>query len=301
MTFASGNTRQAARPPIFVATVFKSGTKLLEQLIAQMTGLEILTPGMSAGSDYASAKPITFEPGKFFIWHNVPSPEVRARIFDAEAKPVFLVRNIYDLAVSQYFHFALDVDAGIGHGTADYFSRLDFEAGMSLVLCGATSAEFHWHGYGYYLHQIQEMLRFASEFPCHVVVYDRLVTNKRSEIVRLASFLDVEVPPEKMENLLGNSTLEAMRAARASASGSGAHFRRGAPGSHIELLSFWHYDMINLLKWQHAPELDALCARMGYGEIVAGLSAQERQSKVDTCREAMVSRSGIRPRVEHLS
>lgn len=275
--------------PIFVATVFKSGTKLLELLIQQMTGLDILTPGMEAGSDFASAAPIRFEPGKFFIWHSVPSPAVKVRILEAGARPVFLVRNIYDLAVSQYFHFALDVDAKIGHGvgTSKYFSRMDFANGMALVLCGATSEEFHWHGYGYYLHQIQEMLRFAREYPCHVIVYDRLVADKRGEIERLAGFLGVSIAPEKMERLLGNSTLEAMRTARESDSGSGAHFRRGLPGSHIEVLGFQHYDMINLLKWQYAPELDALCSDMGFDEVTAGLDAEERQRKTNCAQGAL--------------
>lgn len=258
--------------PIFVSTVFKSGTKLLEYLIERMTGLDILTPSMSAGSDYESARPITFEAGTFFIWHNVPSEPVKARIIEVGARPIFLIRNIYDLAVSQYFHFALDVDREIGHGTktAEYFARMTLDQGISLVLCGATSEEFHWHGYGYYLHQIQEMLRFSREYPCHVVIYDRLVMDKHGEIERLAAFLDMTVTPELMEALLDGSSLGAMRAARASKAGSGAHFRKGVPGSHVEILGVHHYDMINFLKLNHAPDLDVLCEALGCGDIVSG-------------------------------
>jgi len=257
--------------PIFVATVFKSGTKLLEHLIESMTGLDILTPNMSAGADYGSAKPIVFEPGKFFIWHNVPSEQVKRCIIEASARPIFLVRNIYDLAVSQYFHFALDVDREIGHGTrtAGYFARMTVDQGISLVLCGATSKEFHWHGFGYYLHQIQEMLRFSCEYPCHIVVYDRLVRDKCMEVNRLATFLDRTVSPGSMEVLLDSSSLGAMREARASRGGTGAHFRKGVPGSHVEVLGAHHYDMINFLKFYHAPDLDALCASLGYGDVVA--------------------------------
>ncbi|OYT18398.1 MAG: hypothetical protein CCU26_17020 [Nitrospira sp. UW-LDO-01] len=257
--------------PIFVATVFKSGTKLLEHLIEGMTGLDILTPDMSAGADYESAKPIVFEPGQFFIWHNVPSEQVKRRIVEAGARPIFLVRNIYDLAVSQYFHFALDVDKEIGHGTrtAEYFARMTVDQGISLVLCGATSKEFHWHGFGYYLHQIQEMLRWSREYPCHIMVYDRLVMDKGREVNCLASFLDARVSPESMKILLDSSSLGAMREARASRGGTGAHFRKGIPGSHGEVLGAHHYDMINFLKFHHAPDLDALCTSLGYGEVVA--------------------------------
>lgn len=257
--------------PIFVATVFKSGTKLLEHILEKITGLSAHHVGMEAGSDYASAEPIIFEDGEFFIWHNVPSEAVKARIRAEHAKPIFLIRNIFDLAVSQYFHFAEDVDAAIGHSTrtADYFAEMGRDEGISLVLCGATSERFHWHGYGYYLHQIQEILQFAKEYPCHVVVYDRLVLNKRHEIERLADFLEIEVSPTALDELLGSSTLGAMREARTASVGSGKHFRKGAPGDHVNVLAPHHYHMINHLIMLHAPLLWSLCEKHGFGDVVA--------------------------------
>lgn len=256
---------------IFVATVFKSGTKLLEHIIEKLTGLTANHLGMEVGSDYESAAPIIFEQGKFFIWHNVPSDAVKYRIRTDKAKPIFLIRNIYDLVVSQYFHFADDVDAAIGHstGTADYFASMGRDEGISLVLCGATSQWFDWHGFGYYLRQIQEILRFSKEYPCHVVVYDRLVINKRHEIERLANFLGIEVTPNILNKLLDSSTLGAMRKARITSVGSGKHFRKGVPGDHINVLASRHYHMIDHLKRTYAPELHALCEELGFGDITA--------------------------------
>lgn len=268
----AGRSPQHLRPErIFVATVFKSGTKLLEHILERLTGLRANHLGMEVGSDYESADPIVFEEGKFFIWHNVPSDAVKTRIRAEKARPIFLIRSIYDLAVSQYFHFADDVDAAIGHSTntAGYFAEMGRDEGISLVLCGATSEQFHWHGYGYYLRQIQEILRFSREYPCHVVVYDRLVLNKRHEIERLAGFLEIEVSPDVLDELLDSSSLGAMREARAASVGTGKHFRKGVPGDHVNVLKPQHYHMLNHLKLTYAPELDALCEELGFGDVTA--------------------------------
>lgn len=260
---------------IFVSTVFKSGTKLLEHIVAKLTGLAVNTPGMEAGFDYESVDPITFESGTFFIWHNVPSGTVKARIRAENARPIFLIRNIYDLLVSQYFHFANDVDAAIGHSTntTEYFAKIGRDEGISLVLCGTTSEHFNWHGFGYYLRHIQEFLKFSKEYPCHVISYDRLVLEKSREIERLADFLGIEVSPKTLDDMLESSGLEAMREARAASVGSGKHFRKGTPGDHVNILKPQHYHMINHLKLTYAPELDALCEELGFGDITAALPA----------------------------
>jgi len=257
--------------PIFVATVFKSGTKLLEHIVAKLTRLDINAPDMSAGSDYESAEPILFESGKFFIWHNAPSARVKSRLIVANAQPIFLIRNIYDLAVSQYFHFAHDVDAEIGCSThtADYFAEMTQDEGISLLLSGATSERFNWHGFGYYLHQIQEMLQFSKEYPCHIAIYDHLIRDKRREIERLSAFLGIEPSDELLSELIDSSSLDSMRAARISMVGSGNHFRKGSPGDHINVLKPWHYHMINQIKLTFAPRLDTLCDELGFGDVIA--------------------------------
>ena len=255
---------------IFVSTVFKSGTKLLEYIVANLTGLSAHHLGMEVGSDYESADPIVFEDGEFFIWHNIPSEAVKARLRAENAKPIFLIRNIFDLAVSQYFHFAEDVDEAIGHSTrtAEYFASMERNEAISLVLCGATSARFHWVGYGYYLRQIQEILKFSKEYPCHVISYDRLVQDKRREIVRLSSFLNINIKPDLLDELLDSSSLGAMRNARTAAVGSGKHFRKGIPGDHANVLAPHHYHMINHLMITYAPMLPTLSAELGFADII---------------------------------
>lgn len=276
---------------IFVATVFKSGTKLLEHILEKLTGLNAKHLGMEVGSDYESADPIVFEDGKFFIWHNVPSDAVKSRIRAENAKPIFLIRNIYDLAVSQYFHFADDVDSAIGHstGTAGYFAAMDRDEGISLVLCGATSEQFHWHGYGYYLRQIQEILKFSKEYPCHVISYDRLVLNKRHEIERLAGFLGLRISPLVINDLLNSSAIGAMREARTASVGSGKHFRKGTPGDHANVLKPHHYDMISHLKLAYAPELDALCDELEFRDVTAATPKFSRPVKAKATRGSEIT------------
>jgi hypothetical protein len=273
---ANSRCRPAANK-IFVSTLFKSGTKLLEHLVEQLTGRKPYPLGMDVGNDYESATPIRFEKDSFFIWHNVPSRAVQDRIREEQATPVFLIRNIYDLLVSQYHHFAGDVDAAIGHSTRtlDYFSAMNRSEGISLVLCGATSAQFHWTGFGYQLFHIQEILAYAKVNPCHVIVYDRLVNQKRREIERLATFLGVNPKRDTIEQLLDSSSLEDMRSARITAVGSGKHFRKGKPGDHANVLSPHHYHMINHLILTHAPALPALCAELGYADVVDAGAAKD--------------------------
>jgi hypothetical protein len=256
---------------IFIATVFKSGTKLLGHIIEKLTGLSAFPLGMEVGSNYESAAPIVFTENTFFIWHNVPTSEVQNRIRAEKAICIFLIRNIYDLIVSQYHHFAEDVDAVIGHstGTIDYFSKLRQDEGISLLLCGAASEYFTWHGFGYYLHQIQEILKFSKEYPCHLISYDRLVLNKQHGIEQLAAFLGIHVDAEALDRMMVSSNLETMRNAQAAAMGDGKHFRKGTPGDHINVLKPHHYHMIGHLKMTYAPELDALCKELGFEDITA--------------------------------
>jgi len=257
---------------LFVATVFKSGTKLLELLLQEITGLSARQIGMDIGNDYKRVDAITFENNEIFIWHNTPTERTRKCLVEHNAAAIFMIRNLYDLAVSQYFHFALDVDSEIGHATKtrQYFAAMTQNEGVSLVLCGAESEAFTWPGFGSQLYQIQELLKFKLRYPSLpslIVNYDRLVQDKENEIRRLGSFLDIAIEPEMMASILENSGLDVMREARKRAAGTGLHFRKGTPGGHVDVLLPQHYDMINRLVAIHAPELPNLCEETDFTDI----------------------------------
>jgi hypothetical protein len=270
---AEAGVEEAGQPrPLFVATVFKSGTKLLEFLLQELRGTPVRQIGMDIGNDYERVDPITFENNEIFLWHNIPTEQTRKCLVENNATAVFMIRNIYDLAVSQYFHFALDVDAEIGHATEtrEYFGAMTQNEGISLVLCGAQSDKFTWPGFGPQLYQIQEMLKFKLLYPSVptlVLNYDRLVQDKENEIRRLGSFVGNAIESEMMASLLEDSGLEAMREARKRAAGTGLHFRKGTPGGHVDVLLPQHYDMINHLIAIHAPALPRLCEETDFTDI----------------------------------
>lgn len=264
---------------VFVSSVFKSGTKLIEQVVRDLTGLEIETPGPIVTPDYADAGPIVFPKGRFFVWHNTMSPAVKAKLRRNRAKVVLLVRNIHDLLVSQYHHFALDVDLEIGSstGTRGYFSSMGLDAGLSLVIAGARSPRFTWHGFGFYLAQIEGMLRFSTEYPCCVVTYESLVRDKAAVVERLAAYLGVEAGPERIAEIVAAAGFDAMKRARKERFGAAEHFRKGRPGDHVNVLGPHHYAMISHQVETHAPGLVGLCRELGMTGLVGGIPGDRGQ------------------------
>ncbi|NYZ15626.1 hypothetical protein HL658_24055 [Azospirillum sp. RWY-5-1] len=261
---------------IFVSSVFKSGTKLIEQVVRDLSGLEIETPRPTASPDYGDAGPIVFPKGRFFVWHNTMSPAVKTKLRRNRAKVVLLVRNIYDLLVSQYHHFALDVDLEIGSstGTRDYFGSMGLDAGLSLVIAGGRSQRFTYHGFGAHLAQIEGMLRFSTEYPCFVVTYESLVRDKVAVLERLAAYLEVDAGPERIAAIAAASGFDAMKSARRERFGSVGPFRKGRPGDHVHVLGPHHYAMISHQVATHAPGLGALCVELGIPGLVGGIPAR---------------------------
>ncbi len=257
---------------IFISTVFKSGTKLLERIIAELTGLSVNTPPKTT-TDYDKIYKTTIDENTFFIWHNFPSEEVKAELEKKQYKVIFLVRNIYDLLVSQYHHFLNDVDRDIGHDThtEKYFNDMGQDAGISLLISGATSKHFDWKGFSYILIQIQEMLKLSKEKGYLLIVYDRLIDNKPKEIIRIAKYLKLRLSAQALANVLHTTDLDQMRQdrIRQTGTGSGEHFRIGKPREHINTLNPWHYHMINNLIRLYAPDLVPLCHELGFGDILS--------------------------------
>lgn len=260
---------------VFVGTIFKSGTKLLMYIVKELSGREVNTPSMNSGvQDYGSAKAIDFSPNSFFIWHSTLSSQVKRKIERNNVKKIFLVRNIYDLLVSQYFHFFLDVDAETGNatGTVEYFKTMTKSEGIALLINGCLSERFSSQPFGWYLKQIYEYVKYAAETRSYLVEYDALVRYKVQEMRALAAFLGVDVTADRLALLEESSSLSAMKQSRKADYGGkktkGLHFRKGKPGSHTGDLSEFHYHMI----WQSltvfAPDLTRLCYHINRPGIV---------------------------------
>jgi len=256
--------------PIFMASVFKSGTWLVRRIVTELTGLSWNEPQIEAGEmDHGDPALIDFKPGHFFSWHNEPTPAVRARLRVENAKVILVTRNAYDLALSMYRHFAHDIDSEIGRGAGQQglFAELTRDQGLALTICGAAGPAFTWSGMGPHLRQMQAMLELSAEHPSCVLSFERLAQDRGAEIRRLAQYLGVAVDAERVAAIARASSFEAMQS-DARQVGQLSHFQEGKPGRHAEALSRHHAYMIRHLLRTFAPHLSRMARQSDMPEIV---------------------------------
>ncbi len=258
---------------IFVSSIFKSGTWLLRDILERLTGLEAYEPeNISDSPDYGDAGMIGFKPGRFFSWHSEINGAVKRVVRENDAKAIFLVRNIYDLAVSMYFHFANDTDQEIGRsaGQAGFFNRFERDEGLAMVIGGFASGDAGFAGLGPHLAQIRDMFEFAKEYPVLLTSYERLCLQKETEIRRLSEYLGLPDDPGTVAAIVEATDFDKMKK-NAADRGGGSHFRRGAPGGHRETLKEHHLHMIFGQLTQFAPELWAMAREREFPEITQRL------------------------------
>lgn len=263
MTDASGAA------PIVMLSVFKGGTHLMRRVLTDMTGLPFYEPPIVPGKvDYRDPEQLRFVPGHYYSWHLVPTAPIRERLVAAGARPVLVLRNIYDLVVSIYHHFAENIDADIGRGrnVDHYFRELSREAGLEAIITGMTRPDFRWQGIGPQANHLLEMLELAALYPSFVTTFERLTRDKPGEVARLARFLGVDLSAAARQAIVGGSSFEAMKAA-ASARGEGSHYRRGQAASHVDELTPHHRELIAVVLRQQAPDFEERARQAGFPEL----------------------------------
>ncbi|MBF0611562.1 MAG: sulfotransferase domain-containing protein [Magnetococcales bacterium] len=254
--------------PIIFLSVFKSGTHLVRRILEDMTGLPFFEPPIVAGKvNYQDAGQLIHKKGHFYSWHLFPTPEVCQKLVEMKAKPIFLLRNIYDLPVSMYYHFAnnIDVEIGRGRNVDAYFRAMSREEGLSAIISGMERVDFRWRGTGPHYQQMALMLEFANQYPCFVTSFERINTQKAEEVVRLGDFLELPLSQERVTTILHNSGFQVMK----ETSLSGSHFRKGQAGSHADELNQEHVVLIQQQLATHAPQLAQLVAQAQLPEILA--------------------------------
>ena len=87
-----------------MSSVFKSGTWLLRHIIKEITKLEPVEPEIRKGMDPGHPDNIFCRAGCFYSWHFIPTEEICRKLVGMNARPVFLLRNIFDMTVSMYYH-----------------------------------------------------------------------------------------------------------------------------------------------------------------------------------------------------
>jgi hypothetical protein len=256
--------------PIVMISVFKAGTHLMRRLLTDLTGRPHHEPPIVPGKvDYYDPGQLQFVPGRFYSWHLVPTEPIRRRLIAAAARPVLVLRNLFDLVVSMYHHFAdnIDADSGRGRNVDHHFRAMDRDAGLEAIIVGLTRPDFRWRGIGPQAAHMVDLLALAEAHPSFVTSFERLTAHKRQEVQRLAAYLELSLSPARLDTIVGGSSFAAMRA-QALAQGRGSHYREGQPGSHTRALTPRHIALVREQIAQHAPDLEARARAAGFGEIL---------------------------------
>ena len=254
---------------IFVSTLFKSGTKLIESLIEQISGLKAHIVPMSTPPIYGSADPIIFEDNKFFIYHNILSDDVIQRIKKENAKVILLTRNIFDLVVAQYFHFVNDVDAEIGHATKSdqFLKKFEKSDVLTMIINGIYSNKFTYPGIKDSIIQIESFINYKKNNECLIIDFEEMVYKKESTILQIANFIGEKSDKRAVDEMIKTTSLETMRLVRKKMFGSGAHFKSGESGKHKDHLSVSHYLNILSILSRDFPGLIQESIKLNLGRI----------------------------------
>lgn len=255
---------------VFVSSLPKSGTWLLREVIARMTGLEPHEPLIGQGQPhYDDEMLIEFPPGRFFSWHSVVTPKTASLLRGAQTRNVFLIRNLFDLLSSMFNHLCHDIDAAAGRsvGGAGYFENKTLDQCMTLMIAGFTSPELTWMGVAPILRQMDSMLDLVESGEALLIDYDRLVNDKRRTLRRLAAHLGVTVSGSQIADIERATDKDTMRE-RLRAAGTEAHVAN--EGQVVGRGAFlpYHMEMLDVLVMQHAPNLPKRLASLGFDGIV---------------------------------
>lgn len=246
--------KQLARP-IFITSLMKSGTWLIREVIHEMTGLTFYEPDVSVtGARYADPMVIEFPPGRFFSWHSVMNSSVAARIQSSNALPIFLVRNIYDLILAIYDHHAFDIDAELGRSTngAAFFAEIPLDQRLAIIINGAKTENFTWHGIGPHLYQMESMLEYHKTFSGFLLNYDGLVKNKAGAVEALSSYLRLDLNEKDIARVVRRTDKKSMAERLV---GGKAHVRSDDQKLARPKLKAWHVDMVSIHLARSAPGL----------------------------------------------
>ena len=264
--------------PIVFLSVFKSGTVLMRQIIEDITSLTWIEPEIIPGKvNYQDPDQLFHKDGYFYSWHLFPNKIVRNRLKYMDAKPIIIMRNICDLIVSMYYHFANNTDADIGRGrnVDHYFRQMSQEEGLISIIKGMYRPDFKWTGIGPHLQQMRQMLVLTKEIPSFLTTYERMTINKEAEIQRLADYLKISITPERRYKIAIESDFKRMKN-KAIAANRGSHFRRGKTGDYKNILTERHISLIMEELENYTPTLNELVEEAGVAEVISGAGQNKR-------------------------
>lgn len=256
--------------PIVAISVFKSGTWLIRRIIEDLTHLKFVELEIVPGfMDHGNPDYLFHRSGHFYSWHLVPTIPVQKKLRAMNARVVIVLRNVYDLAVSMYYHFADNIDWDIGRGAnqSEFFKSVGKERGLAYIISGGNEKGFLWSGIGYHLKQMQLSLEFSQGYPCCVLTFERLVQDRRLAVAELSRYLKIEIDDERLSTIVDASSFNVMKK-RAKQEGVCSHFRKGQVFAHADDLNTKHVALLQQEMHKHAPKLETLAHTRDVAEII---------------------------------
>ncbi len=257
--------------PIVLISGFKAGTWLTRKILTGITGLPFYEPPVIPGKDkYFDPGQLNFMPGHYYSWHLVPVEQVRRALNHNQARTIFIVRNIYDVVVSIYFHFIKNVDADINRGANKhtFLENFTFKEGISLIITGFDEPGARWNGMAEILTHYCEIFKAGIECQSIIIDYDKMVQEKASTIKQISNFIDFNLSESALTDLVHQTDFDIMKKSARQNNSGVSHFRAGKPMVNRNELSPYHViqlrQMINLI----TPKLCHYAAEANMQSIV---------------------------------
>ena len=231
------------KQPLVLISGFKAGTWLMRKILSDITDMSFFEPEIIPGKrKYYNPEQLQFVDNHFYSWHLVPTDEIVEKLNKNNAKIIFVVRNIYDLVASIYYHFYNNIDADIGRGNNKdiFLKQFTFEEGLSLIITGFDEDGLRWNGMAEVLEHYNEIFKASAKCDSLIIDYDELVNNKSEVIGNISAFLDIPISNEKKESLNNTSSFNAMKKEAEMNNIGSSHFREGKASFNREKLSEFH-------------------------------------------------------------
>ena len=255
--------------PIILISPIKSGTHLARNIISRVTGLQCYEPPVGGKRiSYRDPNALFSSSDTFFSWHLIPEQPVVERLIAMDAKVICLYRNLYDLVVSIYFHFFMDIDndRGRGAGKNEFLSRFSKEDGLWLILTGFDE-EVTWIGLSETIQQMRLMLELSDHLPVMHTTYERLVLQAPEEIRKLCRYLGKELSDTEINEVCHSVSFKEMKKSAEDKGEGTSHFRKGKVGlNRQELLPAQRIALRGLMRSEE-PSLSALLEKKNRSKV----------------------------------
>lgn len=259
------------KEPIALISGIKTGTWLSRKMLSLITNMEFFEPDIIPGENkYFNSNQLKFKEEHFYSWHIIPTEEVVSKLNNLNAKSIFIIRNLYDLIISIYYHFYNNVDEDIGRGNnkAAFMKSFTFEEGLSLIITGFDENGLRWNGMQEIVINCNEILKATNKCDSLLLAYDELVVDRSTSIKKIMTFLDIQVEEKKIESIVELTNFNKMKDEAKENNLGLSHFREGTPCSNRKKLSEYHKIQLRQIIKQSAPDIYENAKRLGHSNIV---------------------------------